>query len=497
MSDLQNGAAYIRVSTHDQEELSPDAQKRLILDYAKQHHIFIAPDDIYIESGISGRKADKRPQFQRMIATAKQKSHPYDIILVWKFSRFARNQEESIVYKSMLKKDHVDVVSISEPLIDGPFGSLIERIIEWMDEYYSIRLSGEVFRGMSENAIRGKYQARPPLGYKIPYPHAAPVIVEEEAAIVRLIFRLYTKEQKSAFEISRYLNAHGFLTSRGKPFERRSVTYILQNESYTGKTVWNRTHNLTNTAKPKEEWIIADGTHPAIITPEQFNAARNRFESEYTPRNSRPVSTCRHWLSGIVKCSNCGRSLTTSVHQDKRYHRQYVNFQCYGYMKGKCNVSHQISEKKLAPKVLDSLQHVLDSGTLDYHVVYSQQSEAPDQILRNRIHDLDKKMTRIKEAYRNGIDTLEEYRENKELLSQERTQLEQQLQNVTLQTTQQGLPDTQQMLQALSDVYQTLLNDNVSIPEKNQALRRVVEKIIFDKEQSSVQIYYQFIKPLF
>ena len=54
MSDLQNGAAYIRVSTHDQEELSPDAQKRLILDYAKQHHIFIAPDDIYIESCIYG-----------------------------------------------------------------------------------------------------------------------------------------------------------------------------------------------------------------------------------------------------------------------------------------------------------------------------------------------------------------------------------------------------------------------------------------------------------
>ena len=76
------------------------------------------------------------------------------MILVWKYSRFARNQEESIVYKSMLKKDHVEVISISEPLVDGPFGSLIERIIEWMDEYYSIRLSGEVLRGMKEKALR-------------------------------------------------------------------------------------------------------------------------------------------------------------------------------------------------------------------------------------------------------------------------------------------------------------------------------------------------------
>ena len=74
-----------------------------------------------------------------MIALAKSKEHPIDTIIVWKFSRFARNQEESIVYKSLLKKNDVDVVSISEPLVDGPFGSLIERIIEWMDEYYSIR----------------------------------------------------------------------------------------------------------------------------------------------------------------------------------------------------------------------------------------------------------------------------------------------------------------------------------------------------------------------
>lgn len=81
-----------------------------------------------------------------------------DVILVWKFSRFARNQEESIVYKSLLSKKHnVEVTSVSEPLVDGPFGSLIERIIEWMDEYYSIRLSGEVTRGMTEKALRGGY----------------------------------------------------------------------------------------------------------------------------------------------------------------------------------------------------------------------------------------------------------------------------------------------------------------------------------------------------
>ena len=161
----KEAALYVRVSTDKQDELSPDAQIRLGKDYCQKNDLHLRNEYIYQEHGISGRNADKRPQFLKMIADAKSPEHPFDTILVWKFSRFARNQEESIVYKSLLRKQcNVDVVSISEPLIDGPFGSLIERIIEWMDEYYSIRLSGEVIRGMTEKALREGYQASPPLG---------------------------------------------------------------------------------------------------------------------------------------------------------------------------------------------------------------------------------------------------------------------------------------------------------------------------------------------
>ena len=188
MSD-RIGALYIRVSTDDQAELSPDAQKRLLLDYAKKNGIIISNDFIFSES-VSGRHVQKRPEFQRMIGIAKQPSHPIDVILVWKYSRFARNQEESIVYKSMLKKDHVEVISVSEPLVDGPFGTLIERIIEWMDEYYSIRLSGEVLRGMKEKALRNGYQSSPCLGYEA-VGHGKPYQINEaEYAMVSYIMDL-------------------------------------------------------------------------------------------------------------------------------------------------------------------------------------------------------------------------------------------------------------------------------------------------------------------
>ena len=134
---MKIGAAYIRVSTDDQLELSPDSQLKKIKEYAKANDIVLSDEYIFREDeGRSGRHAKRRPAFQKMIGMSKDPSHPFDVIIVWKYSRFARNQEESIVYKSMLRsKCNVDVVSVSEPLVEGPFGSLIERIIEWVDEY--------------------------------------------------------------------------------------------------------------------------------------------------------------------------------------------------------------------------------------------------------------------------------------------------------------------------------------------------------------------------
>jgi len=127
-NELKTAACYIRVSTDKQEELSPASQLKEIRKWAKDNGYILTDDYIFMENeGISGRKADKRPEFQRMIATAKVSPRPFDTIIVWKFSRFARNQEESIVYKSLLKKKGVSVISISEPIIDDVFGSLIKR----------------------------------------------------------------------------------------------------------------------------------------------------------------------------------------------------------------------------------------------------------------------------------------------------------------------------------------------------------------------------------
>lgn len=480
---MSNGALYVRVSTDKQEELSPDAQKRLLLDYAKKNNIIINKDFIFTENGISGKRADKRPEFQKMIAIAKSKEHPIDVILVWKFSRFARNQEESIVYKSLLKKNNVEVISVSEPLIEGPFGSLIERIIEWMDEYYSIRLSGEVFRGMSENALRGKYQCSSPLGYKII--DGIPAIIDDEAIIIKKIFDMYTYDNKSLYSIANDLNAMGYRTKKGGYFERRSIEYIIQNPLYYGMIRWNYTENGSKNIKDKNQWIISNGLHEPIISEEQWKAANDRFNSEYRHTNQKPSKTYKHWLSGMVKCSACGATLSTSVSNG------YMYFQCYRYRKGKCKISHQISAIKLEKAVLNSLKDILiikdDNSDIIYQKIPSHTSpyNNTDSIYRE-LDKINTKEKRLKKAYMEGIDTLDEYKVNKEILQKERETFLHQLETFKNEISK----DCQQIsFKEVKNVFNILESDNVSIEYKAELIKHFIKDITFNKPENSLEIH--------
>lgn len=493
----KTAALYIRVSTDKQEELSPDSQKRLLLEYAKNHNMIVSQKHIYTENGISGRKADKRPKFQQMIAAAKSEEHPFDVILLWKFSRFARNQEESIVYKSMLRnKCHVDVVSISEPLIEGPFGGLIERIIEWMDEFYSIRLSGDVTRGMTENALRGAYQCRPPLGYRIPYHKATPEIVPEEAEIVRLIFDKYVNGRMSLFALTKYLNGLGLKTNRGKPFEKRSLEYILQNPGYAGDVRWNRTVNETKEIRDPSEWIIRPGHHPAIISKELFLAAQERFQAEYKPRNAKPSEISRHWLSGLLKCPSCGRSLSSCVMHRKTAPDTF-SFQCYDYLKGKCSHNCYVRAEEIEPAVIKALEDAIRRGNVTYTVKKNQthrkNNDTELETLKKNLERLEQKEARAREAYMDGIDTKEEYRKNKERLQQERSELEELISQME-QAAPEEADNSARMIDSITSVLDIIRSPQFTMQEKNAAMKSIVDQIVFYKDRMHIDVDYYLVE---
>lgn len=464
---------YVRVSTDKQDELSPDSQAKLLREYASKNNIILL--EIFYEIGISGRKADKRPEFQRMVSLAKSQDHPVDVILVWKYSRFARNQEESIVYKSLLKKQHgIDVISVSEPLVDGPFGSLIERIIEWMDEYYSIRLSDEVLRGMKEKALRGGYQAVPCLGYQAVGNGKPFLINEDEYKIVSYIFERFDIYDEDYTKIARQLNNCGYQTRRNNPFEARSIERILKNPFYYGLVIWNGYSFM--------------GEHEVRLTKEQFDERLKKIHGRYSPMKRRDISACKHWLSGLLKCGFCGSSLSYNGSN-----RRSPGFQCYKYAKGIHSGSSAISEKKAISGVYEYFEKLLNGMDFEYEYRAPESSDltARRSSLQSELEKLDSREARIRLAFETGVDTLEEYKDNKERIRSIRTSIQNQIAELDAAPSHKK-PSKDDVLSCVRNVYDVIKDPDVDNDTKGTFMRSLVEDIILDKENKKL-VFHLYI----
>ena len=147
----------------NQREESIEGQIRECTAYAEKNGITVIKH--YIDRAFSA-KTDNRPEFQQMIKDSGKKL--FDVVLVWKFDRFARNRFDSANYKMILKKNGVHLISVMEPIAEGSQGILVETLLEGMAEYYSAELSEKVIRGQTENALKGKCTGGTgTIGYKI------------------------------------------------------------------------------------------------------------------------------------------------------------------------------------------------------------------------------------------------------------------------------------------------------------------------------------------
>jgi DNA invertase Pin-like site-specific DNA recombinase len=469
---MRIAAAYIRVSTDDQIEYSPESQLKALRDYAKRNELILPDEYIFMDEGISGRTTTKRPAFNKMIGTAKQKPKPFDVILLWKFSRFARNREDAIVYKSMLRKQlGIEVVSISENVGDDKMSVLIEAMIEAMDEYYSINLAEEVKRGMTEKASRGEPVSIPAFGYDIVNKNYVPN--PETAPIIQMIFSDFLGGLGTR-ELAQKLNALNIRTSRGGLWENRTVEYILRNPVYIGKIRWN-TSGKTRRNYDSPTLMIVDGHHEPIIDEATFNAVQEKIDEikalygKSTAKQNHPTQP--FMLYGLVRCSNCGSTLTRSVSN---------SVQCYKYSHGKCDISHNISLNKLNLLVLDTLENMLNGTIPPVYSENPQNVENPVGNTASLIAAEKRKLDRVKAAYEAGIDTLEEYKENKQKIT-ERIKI--------LESEQPPAPKKRKPTKQQLAAVEKLRGCELSEEEKNKLIRTIVDYIIFTRSDCSVQIF--------
>lgn len=475
---MKTAAAYIRVSTDDQTELSPGSQLKLIREYADKNGFIVPENYVFKDEGISGRSTSKRLEFNRMIGIAKSKPKPFDAILLWKFSRFARNREDSIVYKSMLRKQcGIDVISISESLGDDKMSVLIEALIEAMDEYYSINLAEEVRRGMIEKISRGGLVSSAPLGYKVVDGELQ--IDQKAAETVKYIFSSYISGI-TMLGIANELNEKGFHTKSGSIFETRTIKYILQNPAYIGKHRWcsdgkkgSKCHYSKN-----GDTLIYDGRHEPIISKEDFEKAQRRL-SLNKPHTKEHIKN-ENALRGLIKCHSCGSTMSIAVNKGVKY------LQCTGYTHGKCKISHAVKYDDVYDSLVKALQNI-DTIHIRKHIT---QNNSQDRIkdIKKQIDKERYKLSRCKEAYQSGVDTLSEYKENKKRIEGCIAKLSSSIkQNDEVYKSRIVRQDiVVSMLQ--------LLGGDISPKDKNTILKSIIDKVVYDNSDKKLHLFFHNVQ---
>ncbi len=480
-------AAYIRVSDERQDEYSPDSQLKKIREYASKEGCFIPDEYVFYDDGISGRNAKRRNEFNRMIAIAKEKDRLFDVIYVWKFSRFARNQEESMVYKNLLKKKGVSVVSVSEPIPEGHYGTLIERIIEWMDEFYSINLGVEVTRGMTEKASRGEPTCAPPFGYimrdKKYYPDESGA-----ADAVREIFERFVNGDGMR-EIAVDLANKGFRTRRGNPPDNRWVSYILNNPCYIGKIRWSLdgTKAASKRDYDNESIMVSNGHHEPLVSMELWDLAQSRIKAlkKAYPKHARSEQSVEYMFKGLVRCSSCGGTLACGSATSGK--AKTPTLQCCNYSRGSCHISHSVVMTKITASLISGLEEAVGSKEFKIIPTTAKKAKADAIDYDKMIAVEEKRLERAKEAYLAEIDTIEQYAKNKNDISARISKLKKAR---DAEQPKDNDIDLDALSKKVSEVIAFIKRTDVSEKAKNQALRTIIAKMVYDKPHENLAIYF-------
>lgn len=486
---LNIGSAYIRVSTERQDEYSPDSQLKKIREFAEREGYIIPDEYVFYDDGISGRSVKKRIDFNRMIALAKEKEHPFDRIYVWKFSRFARNQEESMVYKNLLQKKGVTVKSVSEPIPEGHFGSLIERIIEWMDEFYSVNLGVEVTRGMTEKVERGEPAVPAPFGYL----NAPKTYVPDEesgaADVVKEIFQRYA-DGEGQREIAVSLGQRGVRTKQGNMPENRWVEYILYNPCYIGKIRWTPDGSKVVSKRDynNDNIMVIDGNWKPLISIELWDKVQEMLTAQKNayPKYAKKQQPVQYMLKGLVRCSCCDGTLAmASAVSGKNKTR---TMQCCNYSRGSCHTSHSITMPKLETAFIEGLKQMLEDGYFPIIPKPKKKQDIATVDYAKLIAVEERKLARAKEAYLNEIDTIEQYGQNKKEITARIDELKSRQAKDNFQEI-----DVDAFAKKVADVIKFIEREDISATAKNKTLHTIIEKIIYQKAEGNLAIYFHDI----
>lgn len=440
-------AAYCRVSTDSKEQLtSYENQKKVYSELIASNKEWQLAG-IYADEGLSGTRADKRPEFNRMIKDCL--SGKIDYIITKSVSRFARNTVDCLDYVRMLKGRGIGII-FEEQNIDTlkSDSELYLVIYAGFAQSESESISKNITWSVRKNFENGKpfFMYKKMLGYR-KGEDGSPEIVPEEAELVKRIFNMFLAGQPVEV-ISNTLKSENIkIPEKELTFSKAMIMSILRNEKYSGDCILQKTVTLDPISKTRKKnegeapMYVVENSHPAIISRELFNKVQEELSRRkaLTPQSRKTALTAsgkysKYALRDVLICAECGSRYRRVTWTAKGKHR--VVWRCINRLENGtkfCKASPTLNEEALQAAVVRAVNsfHAVDEetylalmrATIGDAIGLNGGSDEID-LLKRRIEALNKRMMNLIDETVQANDNLDSHEEKFKSISDQIEQLE-------------------------------------------------------------------------
>ncbi len=494
-------AIYARVSTKRQEEeRTIESQIAALLKFAEEHGYQVPSEYRFIDDGVSGAIL-MRPALERLRNAAFAGAFRY--LLVLNVERLARNLALQLLLMEEFRRYGVEVLFLESPspkVGDTPMETLMFSVSGAFAEYERSKITMRMRRGWLHKVKNGDRVPQPaPYGYiYVPPNNGNPskwVVDVIASLVVKQIFRWYTEDALTTWQIAKKLNEEGVPSPRGGTWYHAVVETLLHNQSYTGQGYYNRFYKDHSTdgalklsgrgrisnprlkPRPREEWIPF--SVPMIIPPEVWQKAQEIMEQN--ARFARRNRKRRYLLSGLMVCGVCGHTMHAVTYKNHSYYRcpNGGKNRPEGVPKHSMVIEQQVAEEA----VWESLAQLLrEPERIEQAWEAYKASNATGEAdrLEKRLRKLKNQRKRLLDAYQTGLISKDELAERQNPILEEMEKIEGRLrEEKALESAEISLEEfTQQIGRALS---------SSDFDLKREIIRLLIERIVVEDDALVVE----------
>lgn len=515
---MKPAAIYARVSSDRQkEEHTIASQTAALIDYAQDRRYIVPEEWIFQDEGYSGASL-VRPGLERLRDLASE-GH-IETVLAHSPDRLSRKYAYQVLLIEEFARHGVEVQFVKSPKATTPEEELLLQFQGMIAEYERAQIAERSRRGKRYRAKAGSVNvlSGAPYGYRYRKKTDASVayyeVIEEQAEVVRTVYRLYTEDGLSINAIARWLNDHGIPTLKGiSRWERSTVWAMLRNPAYKGTACFGKTQRAerqkltrplrqrggfsprcsSNRERPRENWI--EIPVPAIVREESFAFAQERLEQNKRLSPRRTIEPTL--LQGMLVCNRCGYAFyRTSTRTSKRklYYYRCLGSDDYRYPQGRVCHNRPIRQDYLDDVVWNHVLQLLENPELIRAEIQRRMQQLQDssptkrrkETIEKEITRVDKGIEKLLDAYQEGLVRLEELRRRIPDLRKRQEALNSELRSLEAAASHQGfLRLAENMEDFLTRLRETA--ESMTVSDRQKILRLVVKEILIDIDTIKVK----------